>query len=74
MKSAEARLHDMGMFHTTAMRRRAFTSGSWESDSRGSQKKIRKSMQPSAMRAPICWSPPNGPLSKMVIFAQALFL
>jgi hypothetical protein len=51
MKSAEARLQDMGMFQPTAMRRSAFTSGSWESDSRGSQKKIRKSMQPSAMRA-----------------------
>lgn len=30
------------MFHTTAMRKRAFTSGSCGCGSRGSQKKIRK--------------------------------
>jgi hypothetical protein len=29
MKCADARLHATGIFHTTAMRSRAFTSGSW---------------------------------------------
>lgn len=62
MKSAEARLHAMGMFHTTASRNKAFTSGSWGCGSRGSQKKMRKSISPSAIIAPICWSPPSGPL------------
>ena len=38
MKSAEARLLAMGIFHTTAMRKRAFTSGSWGWGSSGSQK------------------------------------
>ena len=67
-KAAEARLQAMGMFHTTAIRNSAFTSGSCGSGASGSQKKMRKSMQPSAMREPICWSPPRGPLSKTVIF------
>jgi hypothetical protein len=30
-------------------------------------------MQPSAMRAPICWSLPNGPLSTTVTFFPQLF-
>ena len=68
-KSAEERLQAMGMFHTTAMRKRAFTSGSCGCGSRGSQQKMRKSMQPSDMREPICWSPPKGPLSNTAIFA-----
>ena len=53
-KSAEVRLQAVGMFHTVAMRSSAFTSGSCDRDSSGSQKKIRKSMVPSAMRDPIC--------------------
>ena len=51
-----------GMFQTTAIRSSAFTSGSCGRGWSGSQKKIRKSISPSAMRAPICWSPPRGPL------------
>ena len=62
MKSAEARLHAMGIFQTTAMRNKALTSVSWGCGERGSQKKIMKSMVPSAILAPTCWSPPNGPL------------
>lgn len=38
MKSAEARLQAMGMFHTTAMRKSALTSGSCGSGSSESQK------------------------------------
>jgi hypothetical protein len=34
-------LQAMGMFHTTAMRKSALTSGSWGTGSNGSQKKIR---------------------------------
>jgi hypothetical protein len=49
-----ARLHAIGKFHTTAIRSRAFTSGSWGYASSGSQKKIRKSILPSEMREPIC--------------------
>lgn len=63
----------MGIFHTTAIRSNAFTSGSCGSGASGSQKKIRKSMEPSAMREPICWSPPNGPLLKTVIFGPNTF-
>src|SRR6516162_1919940 len=37
IKSAEARLQATGMFHTTAMRNNARTSGSCGSDCRGSQ-------------------------------------
>jgi hypothetical protein len=40
MKSAEARLHATGMFHTTAMRSSALMSGSCGSGSSGSQKKM----------------------------------
>jgi len=58
-KSAEALLHAMGTFQTTATRRSAFTSGSCDNGANGSQKKIRKSISPSAIRAPICWSPPS---------------
>ena len=62
MKSAEARLQAMGIFHTTAMRKSALTSGSWGCGSSGSQKKMRKSILLSTILAPICWSPPRGPL------------
>jgi hypothetical protein len=54
MKSAEARLHAMGMFHTAAMRSSARTSGSCGTDSSGSQKKTRKLMSPSTIIAPTC--------------------
>ena len=54
MKSADARLHAMGIFHTTAMRKSAFTSGSCGMGSSGSQKKIRKSILLSTILAPIC--------------------
>ena len=64
MKSAEARLQAIGMFQTTAMRRSALTSGSCGCGSSGSQKKIRKSISSLTILAPICWSPPRGPLSK----------
>ena len=62
MKSAVVRSQATGMFQTTAMRRSALTSVSWDIGWRGSQKKMRKSISPSAIRAPICWSPPSGPL------------
>lgn len=39
MKSAEARSQAIAMFHTTAIRKRAFTSGSCGWGSSGSQKK-----------------------------------
>ena len=42
MKSAEARLLAIGMFHTTAIRKSALTSESWGCGSSGSQKKIKK--------------------------------
>lgn len=57
----------MGMFQRTAIRRSALTSGSCGNCAKGSQKKIKKSILPSEMREPICWSPPSGPLSKMVM-------
>ena len=66
MKSAVARLHATGMLQTTATRSSALTSGSCGCGSSGSQKKTSTSISPSAMRAPICWSPPNGPLRKQV--------
>ncbi len=65
MKSAEARLQATGMFHTTAIRSRALTSGSWGMGCSGSQKKMRKSISPLAIMAPTCWSPPNGPLCNL---------
>ncbi len=67
MKSAEERLQATGMFHTTAMRSSALMSGSCGSGSSGSQKKITKSTSPSEILAPICWSPPSGPLSSLWI-------
>ena len=72
-KSAEARLQANGMFHTTATRRRAFTSGSCGIGAKGAQKKMRKSISPSAMREPICWSPPRGPLWNVVILQSSSF-
>ena len=66
MKSAEARLQATGMLRTTATRSRAFTSGSCGCGSSGSQKNTSRSIPPSAIRAPICWSPPYGPLRKQV--------
>jgi len=42
------------MFHTLASRSSALTSGSWGTDSSGSQKKIITSTLPSAMSAPSC--------------------
>jgi hypothetical protein len=62
MKSADAQLQAIGMFQTTAILKRALTSGLWGCGSRGSQKKIKKSIVPSTILAPICWSPPSGPL------------
>src|SRR5690348_4107180 len=44
------------------MRSRAFTSTSCECGASGSQKKTTKSIRPSAIAAPTCWSPPSGPL------------
>ena len=44
------------------MRRSAFTSTSCGCGSSGSQKKMTESISPSAILAPICWSPPKGPL------------
>lgn len=61
MKSAEALLHATGIFHTTAILKRALMSGSCGCGSSGSQKKSKTSTSPSDMRAPICWSPPSGP-------------
>ena len=43
-KSAVARLQATGMFQTTAMRSRAFTSGSWGCGSSGSQKNTSRSI------------------------------
>jgi hypothetical protein len=40
MKSADARLHAIGIFQRTAMRRSALTSGSCGWGASGSQKKI----------------------------------
>ena len=42
------------------------TSTSWGWGSSGSQKNTTKSIRPSAMAAPTCWSPPSGPLRKRV--------
>src|SRR5512139_2991116 len=67
MKSAVARLQATGMFQTTAIRSNAFTSASCGCSVSGSQKKIIKSISPSAILAPICWSPPNGPLRNLWI-------
>jgi hypothetical protein len=66
MKSAEARSQVRGMFQTTAIRSSALTSGSWGWAVRGSQKKMRRSISPSAIQAPICISPPSGPLRTLV--------
>ena len=65
-KSAVARLQAMGVLCTTVTRSRALTLTSWGCASSGSQKKITRSMRPSAMAAPTCWSPPRGPLRKRV--------
>src|ERR1700733_7254030 len=54
------------MFHTTAILTRALTSESCGCGLIGSQKKMRMSRRPDAMSAPICWSPPSGPLWKQV--------
>src|SRR5674476_597173 len=59
--SAVAKLVATGTFHKVARRSSALTSGSWGCGSSGSQKKITMSMSPSAILAPICWSPPSGP-------------
>src|SRR5579863_7716473 len=48
------------------MRNSAFTSTSCECGASGSQKKTTKSILPSAIAAPTCWSPPSGPLRKRV--------
>src|ERR1035437_5710164 len=58
--SAVAKLVATGTFHKVARRSSALTSGSWGCGSSGSQKKITMSMSPSAILAPICWSPPSG--------------
>ena len=58
LKSAVARLQAMGMLQTTATRSRALTSGSCGCGSRGSHRNTSRSISPSAIRAPICWSPP----------------
>ena len=57
-KSAVARLQATGILQTTATRSRALTSGSCGCGSSGSHKNTSRSISPSAMRAPICWSPP----------------
>ena len=62
--SAVARLLATGMFHRVAIRSRAFTSVSCGWGCSGSQKNTRASISPWAMHAPICWSPPSGPLRK----------
>ena len=62
MKSAVARLFATGISYTTAILRSALTSGSCGCASNGSHKKIMKSICPSTIFAPICWSPPSGPL------------
>ena len=59
-----ARLVATGTFQTAASRSSALTSGSCGCGSSGSQKKISVSIAPSAILAPICWSPPTGPLRK----------
>ena len=64
--SAVAVLQATVMFHTVARRSNALTSGSCGCGSSRSQKKIRTSMTPSAIFAPICWSPPTRPLRKHV--------
>ena len=43
---------------TTATRSRALTSGSCGCGSSGSHRNTSRSISPSAIRAPICWSPP----------------
>ena len=60
------RLQAIGMFHTTAILTRALTSESCGCGLIGSQKKISMSSRPDAISAPICWSPPSGPLWKQV--------
>lgn len=62
MKSAVARLFATGISYTTAILRSALTSGSCGCASNGSHRKIMKSICPSTIFAPICWSPPSGPL------------
>lgn len=64
--SAVATFAAIGTFHTAAIRSSALTSGSCGCGSSGSQKKISMSMTPSAIFAPICWSPPTGPDSSRV--------
>ncbi len=64
--SAVATLQATGTFQTAARRSSALTSGSCGWGSSGSQKKTSMSTRPSAIRAPICWSPPTGPDSSRV--------
>ncbi len=61
IRSALATLQATGMFQTAAIRSSALTSGSCGCGSSGSQKKNSMSISPSAIFAPICWSPPTGP-------------
>ena len=46
MKSAVARLQAMGMFHTTAIRKNAFISGSWGKDSGDPKRKLENRYRP----------------------------
>lgn len=57
MRSALATLHATAVFQTAATRNSALTSGSCGCGCSGSQKKTRRSISPSAIRAPICLSP-----------------
>lgn len=62
--SAVDRFRAMGTFHTVAKRSRALTSGSCGAAANGSAKNTSRSSFCSAMSAPSCWSPPNGPDSR----------
>ena len=61
----------MGRFQATTNRSNAFTSLSCGCASIGSKKKKTISISPDAIMAPICWSPPNGPLNTFVIFRSS---
>ena len=60
-----------GIFQTLTRRSKARTSGSCGSCSSGSQKKIRKSSSWREIMAPICSSPPRGPLSRRVMLSPS---
>src|SRR6516165_1722776 len=60
MQLTVARVSANWMFFSTAMRVCCLTSTSWDITDQESMKNTGASARPSAMRAPICRSPPNG--------------